>query len=345
MTDLYVQVEVGFPRSKLVDKARQQLGLTTDVAIAKFVRLWLAVMATNCHGQIGERSDSWIEEEVGWTGPVGAFAAFVRLHHLDSTGIIYEWPDKYGAVETGRTKARTKKRNQRAKLRLVSSGQTEGPNEGLTEGPYRDVPETLLQSPISGLKMLATGNTKSEDDELATRRAEAMVSLSLFMARHDFGRFRDQVEGFIRATQKPVNVMAHLELWLTGEMGYKQKTGEQVGFAVNQYAASGERDFKAAFFDGFVRRVKAQVDRNTGAEHRAQEDATLAEEKRAAELREQESRDGHMLADFERQNEAKFEELKAKALAKTKTLGRMTAATREIIAHDELIRLVRAEVG
>lgn len=341
MTDLYVQVEVGLPTSKLVDRAVEMLGISSDVAIAKLVRLWLRTMEVGCHGQIGERSDRWIEEAVLWTGEPGAFAAFVRLHHLDSTGVIRDWIDKYGAVEAGRERARNKKRKQRAKTREED---VPGTGEGQSGGPKRDVPVTLLQSPISqSQESLSTGHIQSEgtSDDLATRRADAMQALTLFLSRHDFGRWREAVEGYIRSTRKPMNVLAHLDLWLTGEMGYKKRTPEEVGFAVNQYAASGESEFKAALFDGFVRRVKGQMDRNVGHAAREAESAQLVNERREREMREQEEKDQQMLNDFERRNETRFEELKA--MAEKKVDPRYKGDTRTEMVRGQLVMLVRKE--
>lgn len=346
MTDLYVQVETGFPESKLVDKAREMLGVSTDVAIAKLVRLWLRTMAVGCHGQIGERSDGWIEEAVAWTGEPGKFAAFVRLHHLDDSGVIRDWLDKYGAVEEGRRKARVKKQSQRARARGDVPGTEAGTDEGQSGGPKRDVPVTLLQSPISTLETPSTGSIKSErerePDDLATRRADAMQSLTLFLSRHDFGRWHDAVEGFIRSSEKPVNVIAHLDLWLTGEMGYKKREPSVVGFAINQYAAAHPRDgFKPALFDGFVRRVKGQMDRNVSAEARAMEDSRLVQERREREEREKDEREQQMLNDFERTNEERFMELKAKAEASVEK--RYKGEIRAHMVRAVLIDLVRKE--
>ncbi len=347
MTDLYVQVETGLPTSKLVDRAVEMLGISSDVAIAKLVRLWLATMAVGCHGQIGERSDRWIEEAVLWTGEPGTFAAFVRLHHLDSDGVIRDWLDKYGAVEEGRHRARVKKQKQRAKAREEDG--VPGTGEGPTGGPKRDVPVTLLQSPISqSQETLSKGNIKSEResegpaDDLATRRADTMQSLTLFLSRYDFGRWRDAVEGYVRASKKPMNVIAHLDLWLTGEMGYKKRTPEEVGFAINQYAASGESEFKAALFDGFVRRVKGQMDRNVGHAMREAESATLVNERREREVREQEEQDQQMLNDFERRKETRFEELKT--MADKSIDKRHKGEVRDEMVRGALIALVRKEI-
>ncbi len=118
MADLYVQVEAGFARSKLVDRTRG-LGVTTNEAIGLYVRLWLAVLLTQSGGQVGERSDAWIEEEAGWRGEPGAFAALVRRHHLDDDGRIRDWEEKYGKLETRRAEQRRFKRDQRARTRTA----------------------------------------------------------------------------------------------------------------------------------------------------------------------------------------------------------------------------------
>lgn len=178
--------------------------------------------------------------------------------------------------------------------------------------------------------------TAKEEERRARPGVAALVS---FLLAFDFGRWHDVVSGYIKANRRPINVIKHLELHLTGEMGYKKREPTDVGFALNQYAASGQQEFLPVLFDGFVRRVKTQKDRNEAHGQNANEDMRIVQERREREEREQDDRDNALLVDFERTNEAKYAELMARA--ESSIDARIKGEGRTLAVRTALIRLVR----
>jgi hypothetical protein len=167
MADLWIQVEVGLPSSKLVTRARMQLGLDTNQAIGILVRLWLAVMEEGCQGHIGERDDEWIEDAVRWKGEPGAFAAFVRQYHIDENGVVLEWLEKYGALELLRAEAARIKRAQRAKTAQERAGRLAAEDASPVDGPVdtqQDGPATGPVDPslISTVAVESPGKSKEQ---------------------------------------------------------------------------------------------------------------------------------------------------------------------------------------
>lgn len=182
------------------------------------------------------------------------------------------------------------------------------------------------------------GSSKKNEEE-----RPGVAKLAAFLVAFDFGRWTDVVEGYIRSNRRPINVLKHLELHLTGEMGYKKREPVDVGFALNQYAASGQAEFVPVLFDGFVRRVKAQMDRNVGTKHREQEDARMAQERREREQREEDDRDWKMLTAF---RQAKPERLAALTEQAEESVDRRyKGETRAVMVRDAVIRLVRKEAA
>lgn len=218
--------------------------------------------------------------------------------------------------------------------------------EGRRSNEGGDVGATGSASPSPSAS--ASGDSSENRREDSLQGESAADRVSRFVAAHDFGRFRESVEGYLRASRKPLAVVAELELWLAGELNRKRTDPETLGEALNAYDAATDpaEGFKTNYFAGFVRGVHRGRDRNETSRRNTTEARTIVEEQRAAETRRQEEADRAMVLAFEREKPARFAELKATAEAtigrqypKLKKTGDMWAT----LVNDELIRLVREE--
>lgn len=345
MADLWVQVDAGFPTSKLVDRARG-LGLDTDQVIGKFVRLWLAVMVSQTHGSLGERSDAWIEEAVGWRGEVGAFARLVRQYHCDEKGEIRDWFEKYGKLEKVRAEANRLKREQRLREKLGNEEQEHHieRRDGPVRPPARPVdsrPDVQVDpSPISNLQ---SGSSVVEKKKAVQEPKTDWVKE--FVAAHPFGRWGDQVEGFLRASKSPLAAKAEIELHLTGEMSYKKTPALVVGYALNQYMAAHNDDrLNSALFAGFVRRAKGKLAMN-------QEDRTIETEQAAKVEREREDSDKaakirQRVERFEEDHPERYIELELEAKRQIDEEHKgLEVRGKSILIRGRLIELIQGEVN
>jgi hypothetical protein len=227
---LYVQVEVGFPHSKLVDRARVKLNVSTNEAIGLFVRLWLAVLERHTGGSLVDRSDSWIEESAGWRGAEGAFAKLVREHHLDPDQRIRDWQEKYGALEAKRLRQRDKKRAQRHPV----------PGTGMGTVPGTEGGPLITSTTAVAVSSSVPANPKTE----LVGREERQVDPEKIV---QFGEFAEDVAAVLRGSRSPRAVLATLD------MQVQEGTPPLVvGRAIRDMAANGEQ-FNAARFRGFLR--------------------------------------------------------------------------------------------
>ena len=339
MADLWVQVDAGFPTSKLVDRARA-LGLDTDQVIGKFVRLWLAVMVSQTHGSLGERSDAWIEEAVGWRGEPGKFALMVRQYHLDDKGEIKDWFEKYGRLEKVRAEANRLKRDQRAREKAEQQAVTTGerrnrPGDGPPDSPGGRPPDVQVDtSPISNLRSSSAVQEKKKEKPDWVRE---------FVAAWPFGKWGDTVEGFLRSSRSPLAAKAQIELHLTGEMSYKKTPALVVGYALNQYmAAHQDGRLNSALFDGFVRRAKGKLALNAEDRHIETEQAAKAERERedndrAAKVRRAVER-------FEEDHPDRYIELEQEATRQVEAEHKGEIRGKSILIRGRLLELIQGEV-
>lgn len=185
----------------------------------------------------------------------------------------------------------------------------------------------------------ASVSVVSKETELLEIASEKEPDVVASFARQ-FGSFDDLVEGFVRAQRSPMAVMATLNLHLTGEMSHEKGTPEQIGVAVQHYAAQEPPGtFKAAFFAGFVRRAKTGMERTENRRRDAGERRQIAEEeRREAEFRDEEGEVAQLIADFKAAHPNVFEQFSAHAersVPTTMTLGR------EIMVKQVLVKLIR----
>lgn len=347
MAELFVQVEVSFPDSKLVAQAERLLGLNRDEAMGKLLRLWLAVMRAREGGDLTHRTDSWIEDAVGWRGEPGVFAAFVREFHTDEHGTIRDWQEKYGKLDKQRQQYRDKKREQRSGARVprhvpetVSGTMGDVPiNVPGTVPP--DVPRAVPQNASNNLSVSqslssyqATENGRdTARDPLAALLVEAKLDLAAFE-----GTDRAVVEGLLRSSSSPLARAAVLANLLA------DFAPDLVGHGLREFLAS-EQAWSARHLRGFVERAerarRKDAERKTGRAALTREAAhidheAVAREREAREIAETDA----LLADFERTHEARFEALRQEA--ESTVDRRVPKIMRAAAVRAKLIALVRA---
>lgn len=346
MADLWIQVETSFPRSKLVDAAVRELGLDRDQAMGKLVRLWLAVMEDRRGGNLGDRTDDWIEEEVNWRGERGAFARFIRAYHLDEHGMIRDWPEKYGRLDRQREQYRTKKQAQRGAARgqggvavpETVSGTSQGTTTEKRGGVPTDVPQNASNTLSVSQSLSSYRETEKsvenpkerETDPLADVLAQAGLDLSGFEPGD-----RAVIEGALRSSSAPVARAVVLAKTLT------EHAPAIVGRAMREYMAS-EQPWSTRLFGGFVRDAEraSKLDRGREALKRETQhiDREAIERERAAR---EEAEMERVAAAFERDEPERFAELKAQAEKQVKHTGMM----RDVMVRGALLSLIRKEVS
>ena len=355
MAELFVQVEVSFPDSKLVAQAERQLGLNRDEAMGKLLRLWLAVMRAREGGDLSQRTDSWIEDAVGWRGEPGAFAAFVREHHTDDDGVIRDWQEKYGKLDKLREQYREKKRAQRGGAKRVPRDVPGRVPETVPETKRdvpRDVPGTVPRRVPPAVPQNASNNLSVSQSLSTSRETENSVDTArdpldaiLTEAKLDLAVFegtdRAVAEGLLRSSSSPLSRAAVLANLLA------DFPPDLVGHGLREFLAS-EQPWGARHLRGFVERAerarRRDAERKTGRAALTREAQHIDTEaiEREREAREKAEADA-MLADFERTHEAEYEQFKATAEAVVDS--RVPKMMRAAAVRAKLLGLVRQALG
>lgn len=86
-------------------------------AVGLLAIFWGNVSLHAVDGRVADRSDAEIEGWAEWKGKRGAFAAWLRQHHLDAEGRVREWDEYAGALEIRRAKERQRLAEKRTVLR------------------------------------------------------------------------------------------------------------------------------------------------------------------------------------------------------------------------------------
>lgn len=295
----FVQVETGLRRSKLVDRIVADTGADTATVVGCLVLLWSAALDARTRGDLSERSDRWIEDEAGWLGMRGAFAAAVRAHHLDERGVIRDFNEKYGKLDVNRSKATGWKRGQRAR----SSGQGEdGPVDvaSVSSGQVEDVRQISSYSPSSSLSALEqdqeqgleNSNGRERPDPLDAVLAEAKLDLS------DFGEYDVKfIRNWLRSLRAPYAAAAILRAQLEEE----KCSPKVLAVAVREYAGLGSDRIESRHFAGFVRRAKGHVEQAPArAMGRMEEKFITAEDREAENAKREEAEAERTIKAFER---------------------------------------------
>lgn len=250
--------------------------------------------------------------------------------------------------------AAVRQRRKRARERLDDDGLDERDNErdNVTGSDGGVTPSASASPSASGEVSKSENSNRDSSHERAAGKVDAMLNrpgvkrLADFLAAHDFGRWRDTVEGHIRASRVPLAIIAELELWLTGELNRRKTDPETLGEALNAYiaATAGETGFKTNYFGGFVRGVHRGREKNDNNRRNTNEARSIVEEQRAAEERRQDEADQAML---NATPVARLEELRLLAEAKVERempgTRKKTPQMFATLVRDELIRLVREE--
>lgn len=207
-------------------------------------------------------------------------------------------------------------------------------HEDVTVTPVTDASTSTSTSPSS------SASQKKELENSVGK--EGHVALAEFMAKRDFGRFAQIVQGYIASQRSAVAVMATFEMHLTGEMEHEHATPEQLGLAVQQYSANeGSQRFSARYFAGFVRDVKKQVERGGRRKANASEQQHIDREADEARQRERETRQGKLIAYAETEHPERLAELRR--IADSQVPKKFSADVRENMVHGALIDLIRKE--
>lgn len=101
-------------------------------AVGVLVTFWGNVAAHAQNGSVGHLSDVTLEQWAHWRRKRGAFAAWLRAHHLDADGRVNEWDEYAGALEV----RREQDRQRQAKRRVTSHGNP------------RDTPRDITQQSV-----------------------------------------------------------------------------------------------------------------------------------------------------------------------------------------------------
>lgn len=98
MAEPWIRVHANLIMKPVIGRAAESLGVSMYEAVALMVCFWSGVSQWARRGDLSNVLDGQIEAWAHW--PVrknqkkGAFAAFVRAHHLDADGRVREW-DRY----------------------------------------------------------------------------------------------------------------------------------------------------------------------------------------------------------------------------------------------------------
>jgi 5-methylcytosine-specific restriction endonuclease McrA len=102
---------------KVVTRAADTLGVPRAQALGHLTALWSWLAARGDDGSVAGVPDDQLEEAVGWVGPRGAFALFVRNRHVDKQGRVRDWDEFMGPLVKARESARVRMASHRRALR------------------------------------------------------------------------------------------------------------------------------------------------------------------------------------------------------------------------------------
>jgi hypothetical protein len=343
MIERFVQVETGFPSSKLLDRALDQLApVGKNFLIGCFVRLWSAALDARTRGQVGDRSNRWIEEAAGWEGEPGRFAEFVREHHLDEDGVIRDWLTKYGKLDLDRQKATVLKRDQRARVRQGADSPEDV--HRTEDGQTADRPgiPSIYQSVSQSVDLAKTEDQKPVGREEFGPSFDPLVAV---LDEANLSRWLDEefkpdeanmIAGFLRSQRSPLPVALTLAHHLRDE----ECPPAALAVAVREYAALGEPAFKARHFAGFVKRARSHVAQASArAMGRSEERFITGEDVERERAKREEAETERMLNDFRRDHADVYLTLQYEAEAKVSP--NFKGQFRPPVVQAELARLVR----
>ncbi len=340
----WLQVETTLARSRLIDRLCESCGVDTVAAIGHMILFWSAVLEARIGGQVGDRTDRWIEEAAGWRGTSGCFASFIRTHHLDNTGVIRDWMEKYAAIDLKRDRETVRKREYRQGLRGNGHGAVPGTLTGTvpgTEAGQSRGNSLPSSSPVLSLSSEPTTNYLEPSNGRETADPALAQSVEDFLGEYSFGEFRSDVIGLLRSARRPWSIAGVLRRHLQGN-GVPLRTDEEVGRAVQEYMADNHPGFKAVLFAGYLRGGERQDERERSRQRAAREEEHIQSEKELAKAREREEREVQkMVQQFQIEQPARYTELYAEA---AKAVEAEPKVARGIMLISKLRTLIREEI-
>lgn len=84
-------------------------GIGDHEAVGVLVTFWSGVSKHATNGYVADQSDVQLEKWAKWKRKRGAFAKWVREHHLDDDGRVREWDEYAGKLEVIRERDRQRK--------------------------------------------------------------------------------------------------------------------------------------------------------------------------------------------------------------------------------------------
>lgn len=160
MQSLWIRVVANMGQRKVTARLSSVLrtsaglsrGASRAAAVGYLVMLWGSVAENTTDGRVDDVPDELLEDWAGWDGEPGAFARWLREHHV-TDGRINDWDEYAGALEDRREKDRERKRRQRQRekeeqesprdVRVTSArtngNGTDGQNRELHTSPDGDV--------------------------------------------------------------------------------------------------------------------------------------------------------------------------------------------------------------
>jgi hypothetical protein len=199
---IFVHAQLG--SKPVVFRAMEELRLRQAEAVGYLVMLWGGCALHQEDGCVAHCSDEQIEAWANWRGRRGRFAAFIRAHHVDESGVLNEWPDWAGKLSVQRAKDRERQRRKRAeqgpKPASVPDLSTDGPRDvtGTVHGQSTDRHASVTLQSI-------------EEESIEFRSSSST-------AREEF--FADpRVSGFFRhlTDRERTGWEARIDVWLAGE--------------------------------------------------------------------------------------------------------------------------------
>jgi hypothetical protein len=193
MNGLWIRVVANIGLRKVVWRACDVLGTSVEASVGHLVMLWGGVAENTQHGRVDDVPDALLEAWAGWHGESGAFARFVREHHV-TDGRINEWDEYAGALEDRRTKDRERKRRQRSTGSPADSPRdvrgTSGRTERNENGTERDTTPPPSRATTTTLypELQSFASSSAERAGLVTRLLDAVAPAGeVSIARRKFG--------------------------------------------------------------------------------------------------------------------------------------------------------------
>ena len=105
----WIRVHGALIDKPVVTRLAEAVKVSRLEAAGLLVTFWGAVSQHCANGQVAHYSDAQIEAWAHWTRRRGAFAKWLRDHHLDDDGRVREWDEYAGKLEVIRERDRQRK--------------------------------------------------------------------------------------------------------------------------------------------------------------------------------------------------------------------------------------------